>query len=319
MLAVLSGLSGRKAIVYVSSGLPLTPGLGLMHDYAMAFRDSGILTRRSQVDRTRDFHSLAAAANAQEVSLYTVDASGLNPLEGFGADSRYSRDPTASSVGMKNFQESLQYLADATGGLAVINANEVGPGLERVREDLFAYYSLGYTISASGDDRVHRIEVELPGHPQYELRYRQRFVEKSLETAVQDRVLSSLLVDVDDNPMGLELEAGQPVPATGTRWTVPLHVSFPLSSLAMVPEGSDYVGRVALFFGARSANGGQSDLQRQEHEVRVPESDYALVKGRRYGFDFDLLVGEGQQRVAVGLMDRVTRQASYQRLSLTVQ
>ncbi len=318
VVAVMSGLSGRKAVVYVSSGLPLTPGLGLMHDYAMAFRDSAILTRRSEVDRTRDFHSLAAAANGQEVSLYTIDASGLNPLEGFGADTRYSRDLTASSIGMKNFQESLQYLADATGGLAVINANDVGPGLEKVREDLFAYYSLGYTISATGDDRVHRISVELPNHPQYDLRYRRRFVEKSLESAVQDRVLSSLLVDLDDNPMGIELEPGSTVPAAGDRWTVPLHVSFPLSSIAMVPEGQDYVGRVALIFGARDADGGQSDLQRQEHEVRVPESDYDLVKGRRYGFDLDLLLEKGRQRVAVGLMDRVTRQASYQRLSLTV-
>ncbi len=35
------------------------------------------------------FHSLTAAANVEGVSFYTIDASGLNPLDGFGAEDRY--------------------------------------------------------------------------------------------------------------------------------------------------------------------------------------------------------------------------------------
>ncbi len=318
VLAMLSGVEGRKSIVYVSSGLPMTPGLGLMHEYAQVFRDSSILTRRSQVDRTRDFQSLSAAANGQEVSFYTIDASGLNPLDGFSAENRYSMDPTASSIGTKNFQDSLRYMADATGGLAVVNTNDVAPGLAMVRDDLFSYYSLGYTLSTSGQDRVHRIEVEMPGHSGYEVRYRRRFVEKSLETKVQDRVFSSLMVDFEDNPMGLTLETGSMAPAAGERWTVPLQVGFPLRSLALVPEGEEYVGRVVLFLGARDFDGRQSELQRQEHEVRVPASGYGAAQEQRFSIDLSLLLEQNSYRIAVGLMDRVTRQASYERLALTV-
>jgi VWFA-related protein len=318
ILGMLSGVEGRKSIVYVSSGLPMSPGLGLMYEYAHVFRDSSILTRRSQVDRTRDFQSLAAAANGQEVSLYTIDASGLNPLEGFGAEDRYASDPTASSIGMKNFQDSLRYLADATGGIAVVNTNDVSIGLTKIQDDLFSYYSLGYTISSSGQDRVHRIEVDLPDHPEHDLRYRRRFVEKSRETMVQDRVFSSLMVEIDENPMRLVLESGPPSPATGKRWTVPLHVSFPLESLALLPEGNDYVGRVVLFLGARDLKGRQSELQRQDHVVRVPAAEYEVARSQRFAVDVQLLLEENQHRVAVGLLDSVTRQASYERIVVTV-
>lgn len=319
VMAMMSGLEGRKSIIYVSSGLSMTPGVGLMHEYASAFHDTAFLGRRTQTDRTHAFQSLTSAANGQDISLYTIDASGLNPLEGYGAETRFGvTDPGASSIGRKDYQDSLTYMAQQTGGLAVVNTNDVSAGLELIRDDLFSYYSLGYTISASGDDRVHRIEVSLPGHPEYELRYRRRFVEKSRETQVQDRVFSSLTVDVADNPMELSLAAGSRVPASDERWTVPLHLSLPLSRVALVPEGGDYVGRLVLFVGAREVDGRQSDVQRQEHEIRIPAAQAATAAGRSFGIDLQLLMSRGQHRVGVGVLDVVTRQASYARLILTV-
>lgn len=319
VMAMMSGLEGRKSIIYVSSGLSMTPGVGLMHEYASAFHDTAFLGRRTQTDRTRAFQSLTSTANGQDISLYTIDASGLNPLEGYGADTRFGvTDPGASSIGRKDYQDSLTYMAQQTGGLAVVNTNDVSDGLELIRDDLFSYYSIGYTISASGEDRVHRIEVSLPAHPEYELRYRRRFVEKSRETQVQDRVFSSLMVDLDDNAMELSLTAGSPVPASDERWTLLLHLSFPLSRVALVPEGGDYVGRLVLFVGAREFDGRQSDTQRQEHEIRIPAAQVAAAAAQSFGIDVQLLMGGGQHRVGVGVLDVVTRQASYQRLIVTV-
>jgi VWFA-related protein len=159
VISMMSGLDGSKSIVHVSSGLAMTPGIGLMHQYATTFHDTSILSRRSRVDRMSAYRSLGTAANAQDVRLYTIDASGLNPLEGFSAEDRYGMDPTASSIGMDDLQASLLYLAEATGGLAVVNTNDIGPGLGRIRDDLFSYYSLGYSLKSSGEDRVHEIKV----------------------------------------------------------------------------------------------------------------------------------------------------------------
>jgi VWFA-related protein len=317
-IAMLSGVEGRKSIIYISSGLPMTPGLGLMQEYAAVFRDNSVMANRSILDRTRSFHELAAAANAQEVSMYTIDAQGLDTLAGGSAESAYGQDPVSASVASKNYQDSLSYMADATGGIAILNTNDPTAGLVQISEDLFSYYSLGYTLGAADVDRVHRLEVEIPGHPDYELRYRRRFVEKSLETRVQDRVLTSLMVDIDDNPMDLRLTNGAATPVSGNRWTVPLHLSFPLDRIALLPQGEDYVGQVALFIGAQDPEGRSSEMQRQDHEIRIPASDYDTAVRQRFGIDVTLLLEEGRQRVAVGLMDLLTNRASYDRAVVTV-
>jgi VWFA-related protein len=318
VVTMLSGIEGRKSLIYVSSGLPMVPGLGLMHEYAMTFRDQSILSLRGRYDQTRLFHELTALANAQEVSLYSIDASGLDPLEGFDAENAYSRDATAASIGARNYQDSLRYMAQATGGIAVVNTNDVSGGLATITDDLFNYYSLGYTINTSGEDRVHQIKVELTGDRDDDLRFRQRFVEKSRESRVQERVFTSLMVDLDDNPMGLELEAAEAQAGSVTQWVVPMRLDFDLATIALLPEGDELVGRLLLFFGARDDDGRSSEVQRQQREIRMSRDEYEAAPDRRIGLDFRLILGEGRHRVSVGLMDEITRQASYESTSVTV-
>ena len=318
VIAMMSGIDGRKTVVYVSSGLPMVPGIGLMHDHAMTFHDQTILSMRGRYDQTRLFHELTSMANAQEVSLYSIDASGLNPLEGMGADTSYSRDPTASSIGSKNYKDSLVYMAEATGGIAVVNTNDVTGGLERVSSDLYNYYSLGYTVHSNNEDRVHRIKVEIKGDQNYDLRYRRRFVEKSAQSRIQDRVFTSLVVDFDDNPMGLELSGATPVAGSQTQWMVPMHLSIDLSKVALLTLGDDLVGRVVVFIGARDEEGRNTEVQRQEHEISVPRQEYLAAGRERFGIDFRLLLEEGRHRISVGVMDPITRQDSYEKIVVSV-
>jgi VWFA-related protein len=319
VVAMLSGIEGRKSVIYVSSGLAMVPGIGLMHDYAMTFQDQTIMSLRGRYDQTRLYHELTSLANAQDVSLYSIDATGLNPLDGFEAENAYSRDPTASSIGSKNYSQSLVYMAEATGGIAVVNTNDVVGGLELISNDLYNYYSLGYTVNSSREDRVHQIEVDLTDDQMnYDLRFRRRFVEKSYESRIQDRVFTSLVVDIDDNPMGLELTAAAALPGSGTQWLVPMHLSIDLAKIALLPLGDELVGRVVVYVGARDDEGRNAEVQRQEHEIKLPRAEYLAAGRERFGVDFRLILEEGRQRVSVGVMDPITRQASYERLVVSV-
>jgi VWFA-related protein len=318
VIAMLSGLDGRKTVIYVSSGLPMVPGIGLMHDHAMTFHDQTILSMRGRYDQTRLFNELSSMANAQEVSIYSIDASGLNPLDGMGVENVYSRDPTASSIGSKNYTDSLVYMADATGGFAVVNTNDVTGGMERISNDLYNYYSLGYTVNSINEDRVHRIEVEIKGGEDYDLRFRRRFVEKSDRSRIQDRVFTSLVVDFDDNPMGLELSAAAPIAGSETQWLVPIHLSIDLSKIALLNLGDDLVGRVVVFVGARDDEGRNTEVQQQEHEISMPKAEYLAAGRERFGIDFRLLLEEGRHRVSVGVMDPITRQDSYEKIVVSV-
>jgi len=254
---------------------------------------------------------VASSANAQGVTFYTIDASGL---AGSGAESaEHSRpiDPVATSIHLFNYQEPLLFLAEKTGGRAIVDSNDVTSLLEEMRDDLFTYYSLGYTLSASGSDTIHKIEIELPAHPEYELVYRRTLVEKSLETQVQERVVSGLLLALDDNPMGLEITAGEPKAATGERWILPVEVTIPIESVALLPEAGEFVGRVVLFIANRDVKGRQSDMQRRQFEIHMPADDYETRRGELYVAALDLLLDEGEHKLVVGALDPVTRQASF--------
>jgi hypothetical protein len=214
--------------------------------------------------------------------------------------------------------DTIMYIADATGGVSIVNTNDIRTRLDRVEQDFYTYYSLGYTLHMSGSDKVHNVKVEVPGHPEYTVRYRRRFVEKSLESRVQDRVVTGLMFSIEENPMRMECTTGTPAPASDDRWTVPFEVSIPIETVALMPEGDDYVGRVVMFVAARDKEGRQSDVVRQLHEVRVPAADYDRARRSRYTITASLLMQAGSHRVAIGMLDQITRQASYQTISTTV-
>ena len=311
VLTTLAGLPGRRVLVHISSGLPAVPARDLITWYGELYQRSSTLPMLARFNRRYVYDSVASSANAQGVTFYTIDASGL---AGSGAESaEHSRpiDPVATSIHLFNYQEPLLFLAEKTGGRAIVDSNDVTGLLEEMRDDLFTYYSLGYTLSSSGSDTVHRIEVELPAHPEYELVYRRTLVEKSLETQVQDRVVSGLLLALDDNPMELEITAGELEPAAGGRWILPVEVAIPIESVALLPEAGEYVGRVVLFIANRDLKGKQSDIQRRQFEIRMPPEDYETRRGERYVAAFDLLLNVGEHKIVVGALDPVTRQSSF--------
>jgi VWFA-related protein len=317
VLTTVAGLPGRRVLVHISSGLPAVPGRDLIQWYGDMFQKTSSLPMLARFNRRLVYESVASSANAQGVTFYTIDASGLS---GGAASAEYARpiDPMTASIHQINYQEPLIYLAERTGGRAIVDANDITDLLEELRDDLFTYYSLGYTLSVTGSDTVHRIQVELPAHPEYELVYRRTMVEKSLETQVQDRVVSGLMLDFEDNPMGIEMTADAKMPTSEDRWILPVEIAIPIDSIAMIPEGGEYVGRVVLFIANRDLKGRQSDVQRRQFEIRMPTQDYATRRGERYVAALDLLLNAGEHRLVVGVLDTLTRQASFARLRTTV-
>jgi VWFA-related protein len=312
VLTTLAGLPGRRVLVHVSSGLPAVPARDLINWYGQLYQQSSTLPMLARFNRRYVYESVASSANAQGVTFYLIDASGLAGGSAISAEYARPIDPLTTSIHQLNYQEPLLILAEKTGGRAIVDSNDVTGLLEEMRDDLFTYYSLGYTLSASGSDTVHRIEVELPAHPEYELVYRRTLVEKSLETRVQDRVVSGLLLALDDNPMGITISAGSAkAAASGDRWILPVEVAIPIESVALLPEGGEYVGRVVLFVANRDLKGRQSDIQRRQFEIRMPPEDYATRGNEHYVAALDLLLNAGDHKVVVGVLDPVTRQASF--------
>ena len=253
------------------------------------------------------------AANREGVSLYTIDASGLKPPLGFGAEDRFVPKSTASWVATANQQESMGYMADATGGIAVLDRNDVTDGLRRIRDDFADFYSIGYRLSATGHDTAHRIEVQLPQHADYEIRHRKWFVEKSLDTRVRERVLQALIRDIGFNPLGLQLTTGEAVEMSANRWEVPLIVSIPVNRLGLDSGDDDLIAHLELFVCVRDDRGRETPVHQRVVDLRIPRVGFAPDREQRYEISLQMVFREERHAIAVGLVDRVTLQTSYQR------
>jgi VWFA-related protein len=311
LIGMLTGLPGKKAIIYISDGLAMTPGLELYYEIQDQFNYPSAITESRDFDATEMFRGLVNTATAADVTFYTIDAKGLDSNLGIEAENRAPRSPLAAGIGQQNYQDSLMYMASETGGLAILNSNDPTAGLQKIATDFETYYSLGYRLIPTGQDRVHFIQVKVKGHPDYRLVYKQRFIEKSLPTRIGDRVMSGLAFDLEDNPLGIELETGDPAPAANDRWTLPVDVRVPLDKVALIPSGEDLVGYLMVYYAARDTEGKQSDLQRIEHGIRIPASQYEKAKRQYYTITAKLLLEPGTYRISVGVRDELTNQAGY--------
>jgi VWFA-related protein len=311
LIGTMSGLPGKKAIIYLSDGLPMSPGLELFYEIQDKFRDPGSLSSARDFDASDLFRGLVNTAVASGVTLYTIDARGLESELGMEAENRQPRSSLAAGIATNNYQDSLIYMANQTGGLAVLNANDPTPGLGKIAADLETYYSLGYRLSPSGQDRVHRIEVKVKGHPEYRLSYRKNFIERTLPTKISDRVVSGLSYDLQENPLGIELKTQEPAPSSNNRWTLPVEVRIPLDKIALIPDGNELVGYLMVYYAARDDEGRQSDLQRTEHVVRMPAKDYERSKRDYFTVTAQLLLNPGNYKISVGVRDELTNQAGY--------
>jgi VWFA-related protein len=150
-------LPGRKIVLYLADGLTMP------------------MNRREVVS------DLISYANRSGVSFYTVDTRGLNVedpmMDALAAQKRtgaessvHVNDPhTAifedddiqlSAVASK--QLAMREIAEATGGFAVANTNEIALPMQRMMEDIRTHYELAYApTSTVYDGHFRKIEVKV--------------------------------------------------------------------------------------------------------------------------------------------------------------
>ena len=205
-------------------------------------------------------------------------------------------------------------MADGTGGLAVLDTNDVSAGLGRIRDDFASYYSLGYTMTHSGEDRTLRLEVELPGRPKLEVRHRRWVVEKSPGTRIRERVAGALFVELYDNPIRVELSLGGTVPRDKKKLEVPLRVSIPLASLEWMPDGAQTLARVEIVVGTRDLRGEVAVAAPVLRELRIPAVEEHPNPEQRVALVLPLVLEGPPSTVAVGVRDLGSGLSSYARL-----
>jgi VWFA-related protein len=317
-LDALAGMPGRKAIVYVSDGLQMIAGQDVFYAVQNKYAEqSTSLTQTLEFDISRRLTEVAAQANANRVTFYTIDAAGLRAYESVSAE---NQGPGPSSPGMSqmidsvrisNLQSTLQMLAEKTGGRAIINTNVVMPQLQRIARDFNTYYSLGYTPPHYGDGRYYRIEVKVKDRKGLAVRHREGYRDKSTDARMSDGTLAALNFPFEENPLGVAVEFGQPKPRDDGYFLVPVIVRIPIGKLVLVPREQSEDAKVRLFIAAIDSRGSTSEVQQAPVPISIPKAEVAMAQGKQYVYTVTLLMRGGEQRVAVGVRDDVAAQASF--------
>ena len=314
MVSSLAGMPGRKAILYVSDGLQMIAGEDVFYAVQSKYGEQSTgLTEAMQFDISRRLIELAATANANRVTFYTIDAAGLRVYSSISAENQTAGQGVyVDSIQISNLQAPLQMLAEKTGGVAIINANQVTPHLEKVAQDFGTYYSIGYTPPHYGDGRYYKIDVKLKQKQKGLLvRHREGYRDKSSDARMSDGTLAALNFPFEDNKFGLELEFGKMTQSDSGHFLVPVLVKIPLDKVVMVPREQSHEARLRLYIAAMDSDGGISDVQQVQLPISIPAADVSNTAGKHYAYSVNLLMRRGDQKVAVGVRDDVAGESSF--------
>lgn len=198
----LRDIPGRKSIVLFSSGLPIL-------DVASS---GAVYTSVTELLRRVTDHAVRSG-----VVINTVDPRGLKASPGVVG---FDRTPARSSLGsvdpsfgrggtdlavfgnpLEGAAEhvSLRTLSDTTGGVAVVNSNDIRAGVEKVLSRSRGYYVLAYSPAQPFDNKFHKLDVKVRReglrvfkHSGYMAREERRVAPKTKEEEIAAVVRSPL-------------------------------------------------------------------------------------------------------------------------------
>ena len=279
-------LPGRKSVVFVSEGFDL------------GIRDAKVSRTWSAFTRVMD------RANRAGVVVYTMDARGLQ-TGGLTAED----DPQTKKIAMPRdsapdpspvvrerasgrrrdlieSQDSLVYLAQQTGGFAVLNTNDLAAGMARVIDDTRGYYLLGFDTSIPTNERWDpndiRIHVKRPG---LTVRARRGLFgpaekERRRDVAPADPLVAATLSPFATGAIDVRLTTLFAHDKTAGSYVRSLFFIDPAGLTFAVGADGKHEADLSLLLLAVGDNGQTSAQFRIQVPLRLADEDYALLRQR---------------------------------------
>ncbi len=333
----LAGLPGRKALVYVSGGMPLRPGLSLMEAWNNKFETFGrslgassVVARSLNYDSTKDFQDFISTASGNRVVVYTIDAVANRSLGAVSAETGgFDMSAIGTASGGRampvelshrqnaNFRSSMQIMAAGTGGLTFINTKSLGTNLSKLANDFRTYYSLGYRPDRKADGKFRSLKVKVEGKG-FRVRHRSGFRDKTTDETMGDQTLAALLLNVTDNPLEITLERAPGKKSRKKRYEVPVLVKIPIGNLALLPDEAAHRGKVQVYLAVADSKGGGSRIEKRTLPVNIPADRINEALGQYIGHEFTLLMKGGFHRLAVTVRDEIAAVSSTVRVNFRV-
>jgi VWFA-related protein len=161
LAGAMAGVPGRKSVIWATAGFPF------IFDDPHGFEGRGT---QMMDDYARTWKLL----NSASVAVYPVDVTGLESV-GMSGAGIYGNDEritgaqvqdAAHGIGSQILpgleqHDSLRAIADATGGRAFLNRNDLDEAFEEADSDSAEYYLLGYYLKQSPKPGWHKLKASV--------------------------------------------------------------------------------------------------------------------------------------------------------------
>lgn len=299
----LASLPGRKNLVWVSGGFPFTLGLE-PGDFSLDNPNREHRTFSDETDR------VARAMNDANIAIYPVDARGLMTDPAMSASNRSipspiprGRNPAPPRTFFPANHDTMQILAERSGGRAYINTNDLTSAMRDALNDGKLTYTLGfYPAGDDWDGKFHDIKIKVD-RGGVDVRYRKGFVAyyEHAPTAKQ-------LKDELHNAVGSPLEAtgvginarvdavDQPKPGTLRVITQVDQTNFSLEQNA-----DRWVGALEILYVQYAADGKVLNADAQTVNMNLGKERYDDIqkRGFLYSKTVEPLAGTDHLRIVV--------------------
>lgn len=262
-------IPGRKNLVWVSEGFPFQIGTGTSTDDPVPSVGMSAPTVNDSVQyRTfqKEIEAAAEEVNDANLAIYPVDARGLmtspnnsasvhNPLP-TTQKSRRPVAPTQATPPRENF-DTLDELANRTGGRAFYNANDIQGSVRRAVDDARDSYELDYyPADVDWDGTFHEIKVEV-NEPGAEVRYRRGYFalpDPAADAArVKQKLQFAMASPFEDTELGVSAE---PLPrADDSMAQAQLRLRIGPDHLRFHQEGAEWVDDIQIVWIEYAAKG----------------------------------------------------------------
>lgn len=284
-----TNIPGRKNLVWLSANLPFSA------------------------------QTMAAILSPAQIAAYPVDGRGLlprnsltqendTPLGEVGLPSQMQESNGSADSGVPPGVDTMQRLADLTGGRAFVNSNDLTGAIRDAVGDAAVLYSLGFYMDAhSADGEFHELKVQVR-RDGLSIRYPKEYFAavdappskdqnwKNVVTAVQSPIESSLI------PLEAKLDrVNQPLPNS-----LRLLCSIDVHNLRLVQTGDLRKGAVSVYVIEQDGAGKVLSQWSKTYDLRLSEKQYTALLKSGMPFSQDLQPKAGVTTLRVLVEDPAT-------------
>jgi len=315
-LALFSSLPERKALFFITGGLPMAPAADLFELWNNKYEEFATRLNVTPLetagwDASRLVQETADRANANGITLHTVAL----PETGAASASAAGAMGPRSGWDPEDSDRALRTLAAATGGRVVTDMQNPAPFLESAGRDISAGYVLGYTPPAGGKKGRHKLKVTVRNGA-LSARFREERFDGAAGDPLLRRAVAALWSGAGANPLKAELSIEEQTKEEDGRFKVTAIVSLPLAAVLVQPQEHFHVAHLTLAIVARDGKGRISGAPKAEFPVEIPNERLLSAPGQSAGYRFTLYLAPGDSILAVALRDDASGAESVLRMAL---